>query len=43
LDAAHQALDELGRKLARGDMDALETQGRFIESRYKDPNGLGSA
>jgi hypothetical protein len=42
LDAAHQALDELGRKLARGDMDALETQGRFIESRYKDMDGSGA-
>jgi hypothetical protein len=36
LDAAGQALDELGRKLAHEDLAAFETQGRFIESRYKD-------
>ncbi len=36
LDAARTALDDLGRKLAREDLDAFETQGRFIESRYKD-------
>lgn len=35
LDAAHKALDEIGAKLAKGDLDAFETQGRFIESRYK--------
>ncbi|HEV2816788.1 MAG TPA: hypothetical protein VGW40_06160 [Allosphingosinicella sp.] len=40
LDAAGKALDELGRKLAREDMDAFQTQGRFIESRYKDDEGL---
>ena len=38
LDAARQALDEIGSKLAQGDRDAFETQGRFIESRYKDPD-----
>jgi len=36
LDAAKTALDDLGRKLAREDLNAFETQGRFIESRYKD-------
>ena len=36
LDAAKTALDDLGRKLAHEDLDAFETQGRFIESRYKD-------
>jgi hypothetical protein len=40
LDAAGSALDELGRKLAREDMDALETQGRFLESRYRDDGGI---
>lgn len=40
LDAARQALDEIGVKLARNDLDAFETQGRFIESRYKD-GGVG--
>jgi hypothetical protein len=40
LDAAKTALDDLGRKLAREDMDAFETQGRFIESRYKEDEGL---
>ncbi|HEY0447403.1 MAG TPA: hypothetical protein VGD19_13220 [Allosphingosinicella sp.] len=40
LDAAKEALDDLGRKLAREDVDAFETQGRFIESRYKDGEGL---
>jgi hypothetical protein len=36
LDAARTALDELGAKLHKQDIDAFETQGRFIESRYKD-------
>jgi hypothetical protein len=36
LDAAKTALDDLGRQLAREDLNAFETQGRFIESRYKD-------
>jgi hypothetical protein len=36
LDTASAALDDLSRQLARGDLDAFETQGRFIESRYKD-------
>ncbi len=37
LDAAREALGEIGSKLAQTDRDAFETQGRFIESRYKDP------
>lgn len=36
LDAANEALRELGAKLAREDVDALHVQGRFIETRYKD-------
>ena len=40
LDAAKQALDDLGRKLAHEDLTAFETQGRFIESRYKEGEGL---
>lgn len=36
LDAAKTALDDLGRKLAHEDLAAFETQGRFIESRYKE-------
>jgi hypothetical protein len=39
LDAAKSALDDLGRKLAHEDLTAFETQGRFIESRYKDEDG----
>lgn len=41
LDAAHSALNDIGAKLTRGDLDAFETQGRFIESRYRDGDGLG--
>ncbi len=40
LDAADAALKEIGLKLARSDLDAFETQGRFIESRYKDEDAL---
>jgi hypothetical protein len=39
LDAAKTALDDLGRALVRDDMDAFQTQGRFIENRYRDENG----
>jgi hypothetical protein len=42
LDAAKTALDDLGRKLAHEDLNAFETQGRFIESRYKEDQGLRS-
>ena len=36
LIAGRQALTEISEKLARADMAAFETQGRFIQSRYKD-------
>jgi hypothetical protein len=36
LTAGRQALGEISEKLARADMAAFETQGRFIKSRYKD-------
>jgi len=38
LDAAKEALDDIGARLAQGDRQAFETQGRFIESRYRDPD-----
>jgi hypothetical protein len=34
LAAAKTALDEISQDLARGDLAAFETQGRFIKSRY---------
>ncbi|MBA3668822.1 MAG: hypothetical protein H0W71_01960 [Sphingomonas sp.] len=34
LRAGREALDETGERLAKGDLAAFETQGRFIESRY---------
>ncbi|HEY0113478.1 MAG TPA: hypothetical protein VGB59_10055 [Allosphingosinicella sp.] len=40
LDAANQALGDIGSRLAKSDRDAFETQGRFIESRYKDSGKL---
>jgi hypothetical protein len=36
LAAGRTALDDISAKLARNDLAAFETQGRFIESRYKD-------
>jgi hypothetical protein len=36
LAAGRSALTEVSEQLARGDMAALETQGRFIKSRYGD-------
>jgi hypothetical protein len=36
LVAGRQAITEISEKLARADMAAFETQGRFIQSRYKD-------
>ncbi|MFL6843481.1 MAG: hypothetical protein ACJ8ER_01205 [Allosphingosinicella sp.] len=36
LDAAKQALGEIGDRLTESDRQAFETQGRFIESRYRD-------
>jgi hypothetical protein len=40
LDAAKTALDDLGRKLAHEDMTAFETKCRFIESRYREDQGI---
>ena len=39
LDAANAALSDIGARLAKDDVDAFQTQGRFIESRYKDGAG----
>ncbi len=36
LAAGRQALGDISEKLARSDLAAFETQGRFIQSRYKD-------
>ena len=36
LAAGRQALGEISEKLARADVAAFETQGRFLETRYKD-------
>jgi hypothetical protein len=36
LAAGRAALDDISTKLARNDLAAFETQGRFIETRYKD-------
>ena len=36
LAAGREALTEISEKLARADMAAFETQGRFIQSRYKE-------
>jgi hypothetical protein len=38
LSAGRQALKDIGEKLARNDLNAFETHGRFIETRYKDEN-----
>lgn len=37
LAAGRVALTEISEKLARSDVAAFETQGRFIQNRYKDP------
>jgi hypothetical protein len=34
LAAARTALDEISQDLAKNDVDAFQTQGRFIKSRY---------
>ena len=39
IDALHTgrtALDDIGEQLAKGDLAAFETQGRFISSRYSE-------
>jgi hypothetical protein len=41
LDAARDAIDDLGRRLSEQDVNAFETQGRFLESRYRD-DGLST-
>jgi hypothetical protein len=41
LDAAREALDDIGTRLTHADRLAFETQGRFIESRYKDRDETG--
>jgi hypothetical protein len=40
LDAAAEALGDIGDRLTKSDRQAFETQGRFIESRYKEDEGL---
>ncbi|WP_167737488.1 MFS transporter [Sphingomonas parva] len=40
LDAARGSLDDIAAKLAESERQKFETQGRFIESRYKDSGGL---
>ena len=42
LAAGRQALNEISEKLARHDMAAFETQGRFIQSRYGEDGELRS-
>lgn len=37
LGAAKSALGEVNQRLAKRDMDAFQTQGRFIQSRYGEP------
>lgn len=37
LGAARSALNEVSDRLARRDMDAFQTQGRFIQSKYGEP------
>jgi hypothetical protein len=42
LDAARSAIDDLGRQLSRQEVDEFQTQGRFVESRYRsDELGTG--
>jgi hypothetical protein len=36
LAAGREALSDISERLAKGDLAAFETQGRFIESRYKE-------
>ena len=43
LGASRQALTEIGEKLAKADMMAFETQGRFIQSRYGEDGELAGA
>ena len=43
LGAGRKALTEIGERLAKADMMAFETQGRFIKSRYGEDGGLADA
>lgn len=43
LAASRSALGDISEKLARADMAAFETQGRFIESRYGQPEQIESS
>jgi hypothetical protein len=43
LDAARQALDDIGARLTESDRQAFEAHGRFIETRYKDPDAAPPA
>jgi hypothetical protein len=36
LDAAHGAIDDFSRQLSEADVAGFQTQGRFIEARYRD-------
>ena len=40
LGASRQAITEIGERLAKADMMAFETQGRFIKSRYGEDGEL---
>jgi hypothetical protein len=42
LDAARGTLDDIAARLAEGERQKFETQGRFIESRYKNGGDLSS-
>ena len=43
LAAGRSALREISEKLARADMAAFETQGRFIQSRYAEDEPVDPA
>ena len=43
LGASRAALSEIGERLAKADMMAFETQGRFIQSRYGEDGELAGA
>ncbi len=43
LGASRQAIAEIGERLAKADMMAFETQGRFIKSRYGEDGELAGA
>jgi hypothetical protein len=42
LDASRAAIGEISERLARQDLDAFQTQGRFIESRYGSTPQIGT-